>query len=94
MRPGPCLWNTEGMPSPPHGKRGGSVGPPWLVVVAQVAVVLALIQGVLWLASLPGNWDLIVWIGMGVPLAAAIHRFNKARYGAATRPPLWDSRRR
>ena len=72
----------------------GSLGPPWLVIVVQVAVALALVQGAHWLIPLPGHWDLIVWIGVGAPLAAAIHRFNKARYGAATRPPLWDSRRR
>lgn len=90
-RPGVTdCYRRIGMAPTPLKHEGSPVGPPWLVIVVQLAVVLALISVAHWLVPLPGNWDLIVWIGVGVPLAAAVHRFNKARYGAATRTPLWD----
>ena len=85
------LWRIAS-PAPKNGK--GPVGPPLLVGVVQVAVAIALIRVAHWLVPLPGHWDLIVWIVVGVPLAASIHRFNKARYGAATRPLPWQSGRR
>ena len=62
----------------PIEKDGGSVGPPRMVIVVQVAAALELIQLVHWLVPPLGHWDLIVWIGVGAPMAAAIHRFNKA----------------
>lgn len=82
------------MASPPPESADGSLGPPWSVIVVQAVVALALIRVAHWLVPLSGQWDLIVWIGVGGPLAASIHRFNKTRYGAATRPPLRASRRR
>ena len=63
------------------------------MVIVQDPLVIAVIRGAHWLIPLSGHWDLIMWIGVGAPLAAAIDRFNKAHFGAATRPPLWDSRR-
>ena len=74
--------------------QSGSLGPPWLVVVVESVVVIAILRVALWLVPLSGQWDLVVWLGVGVPLAAVAHRFNKARYGAATRPPLWSGKKR
>ena len=77
------------MASPENGTESGSVGPPWSVIFVQLVVWLAILRVALWQVPLQGQWDLVVWIGVGAPLAWAAHRYNKARYGAATRPPLW-----
>lgn len=81
------------MASSEGGRKSGSLGPPWLVIIAQIVVILAILQVALWLVPLSGSWDLVVWIGVGLPLAAAVHRFNKVRYGAATRPAVWARNR-
>lgn len=94
LLPEPGSGTLGGMAARLPKKEGDSLGPPWTVVFVEALVALAVMNVAHWLVPLPGNWDLIVWIGVGAPLAAWIHRFNKARYGAATRPPLWASRRR
>ncbi|WP_419929440.1 hypothetical protein [Candidatus Poriferisocius sp.] len=88
------LCNSVNMTSSESGKKSDSLGPPWLVILVQIVVALAILRVALWLIPLSGQWDFVVWIGVGVPLAAAAHRFNKARYGAATRAPLWAGRKR
>ena len=75
-------------------KKGDSLGPPWLVILVEIVVALAILRVALWLIPQSGQWDLVVWVGVGVPLAAAAHRFNKARYGAATRAPMWSGKNR
>jgi hypothetical protein len=74
---------------PKPGKGSGPLGPPWLVIFIQAVVFLAILRVALWLVPVPGQWDFVVWIGVGAPMAAVFHRFNKARYGAATRAPMW-----
>ena len=82
------------MASSECGKKSDSLGPPWLVILVEIVVALAILRAALWLVPLSDQWDFVIWIGVGVPLAAAAHRFNKARYGAATRAPLWSGKNR
>jgi len=77
-----------------NGKKSSSLGPPWPVVIVEAVLVLAILQVARWLIPLSGQLSIVIWVGVGLPLAAAAHRFNKVRYGAATRPPLWGSKSR
>ena len=79
---------------PEDGEESRSPGPPWFVVIVEIVVALTILRVALWLIPLSGQWDIVIWVGVGVPLAATAHRFNKVRYGAATRPPLWGNENR
>lgn len=63
-----------------------SLGPPWKVGIIQVVICLIVIQVTVRLIPI---WDVAIWVIVGLPLAAGVHRYNKYRYGAATRKPVW-----